>query len=158
MLGPRRWRGRPWPPRRPRRSKKPLSTLEIGRHLLVQLLDREGAPDDLTVDEEGRGGLDAELLRRPLPCLLDAVEHLLIRQALVEALLGEAGLLGDPQQRLQRLLGHPLLLLGKERLDQREKFVLAGATRQHGAGGGQRIEREFPENEADLAGVDVFLL
>ncbi len=35
---------------------------------------------------------------------------------------------------------------------------LSGAARQHEGGGGQRVEREFAEDEAHLAGVDVALL
>src|SRR5262249_15741417 len=138
--------------------KKSLSTLEIRGDLLVQFLDREGAAENLAIDEEGRRGVHIELRCRPRAGFLDAGEHLLIRQAFVEALLGEAGLLGDGEHRLQRLLHHPVLLLREEGLDQRKIFVLAGAARQHGGGGGQRVERKFPENEANLAGIDVFLL
>ena len=50
---------------------------------------------------------------------LDVVEHLLIRQAGVEGLLGEAELLGDRLQRFDRLLHHPIGLLGEQRLDHR---------------------------------------
>ena len=46
--------------------------------------------------------------------LLDAVEHLLIRQALVEGLLGEAELLGDVAQRRDRRFHHPFALLGEQ--------------------------------------------
>src|SRR5262245_30764160 len=138
--------------------KKPLSALEIGGDLLVQLVGGEGAAKHLAVDEEGGGGIDAEFLRRARLCLLEGVEHLLIREAFVERLLGEAGLLGDGKHGLERLLHHPILLLRKEGFDQREKFVVAGTARQHGGGGRERIERKFPEDEAHLAGVDVFLL
>src|SRR5438034_1313102 len=137
--------------------KKALSALEIGGDLLVQLLGGEGAAECLAIDEKRRRGIDVELLRRARALLLEIAEQLLIREALVEALLGESGLLGDGEHGLQRFLHHPVLLLREEGLDQREEFVLAGAARQHGGGGRERIEREFAENEAHLAGVDVLL-
>src|SRR5262249_8740374 len=112
--------------------KKALSTLEIGGDLLVQFLRGERAAKHLAIDEKGRRGIDVELLRRAVLRFLEAVEYLLIRQAFIEALLGEAGLLGNGEHRLQRLLHHPLLLLREQRVDQREVFVLAGAARQHG--------------------------
>ena len=90
--------------------------------------------------------------------LLDAVQHLLIRQAGVERLFGEAELFGDSLERLDRLFHHPFALLGEQRLDDRHEFVVAGASRQHEAGCGERIEWKFPEYEAHLAGVDVTLL
>ena len=69
-----------------------------------------------------------------------------------------SGLLGDRHELRDRLLDRPLGLLLKQRLDQRIEFVLVGAARQHRGAGGQRIEREFAEDEAHLAGVDVALL
>ena len=102
--------------------------------------------------------LTLNLLAARVRDFLDAIEHLLIRQAVVEALLGEAGLLGDRKHRLERLLHHPVLLL-RESVSISGKYLsLAGAARQHGGGGGERIERELAEDEADLAGIDVFLL
>src|SRR5436190_2238899 len=71
-------------------ERKRLSALEVGRHLLVELLGGERPAEDLAVDEKGRRGVHAELLRRARARFLDAVEHLLIRQALVEGLLREA--------------------------------------------------------------------
>src|SRR5262245_13152860 len=55
------------PPRSTNRKmvKKPLSALEIGGDLLVQLVGGQGAAEDLAVDEKGGGGIDVELLRRP---------------------------------------------------------------------------------------------
>src|SRR6516165_711545 len=138
--------------------KKALSALEIGGDLLVQFVGGEGAAEHLAVDEKGGGGIDVEFVRRARLGLLEGVEHLLIREAFVKRLLGEAGLLGDGKHGLERLLHHPILLLRKEGFDQREKFVVAGAARQHGGGGRERIEGKFPEDEAHLAGVDVFLL
>src|SRR6266566_8570855 len=138
--------------------KKALSALEIRSDLLVQLLGREGAAKCLSIDEKGRCGIDVELLRSARALFHDALLHLVIRKALIEGLLGEAGLLGDREHRLQRLLHHPILLLREEGVDQREIFVLAGAAREHRGGEGERIERKFPEDEAHLAGIDVFLL
>ena len=71
--------------------------------------------------------------------LLDAVQDLLILQALVEALLAEAGLPGDaPSAAAAASLHHPFSLLLEQGLDHREVFVRPGAARQHEAGGGQR--------------------
>src|SRR5262249_13310457 len=55
------------PPRTTNRKmvKNPLSALEIGGDLLVQLVGGQGAAEDLAVDEKGGGGIDVELLRRP---------------------------------------------------------------------------------------------
>src|SRR5262245_22321092 len=94
------------------------SALQIRLDQLVELLDRHGAALDLAVDEEGRGGVHAELLRPAVAHRVDAVEHLLVGEAGLETLLGEAVLLGDPEQRLERLLHHPVLLLGEQRVDQ----------------------------------------
>ena len=77
-------------------------------------------------------GLDVELLRRPRADRFDALEHLLILEALVEALLGKARLLGDRQQRLQRPLHHPVPLLGEQRFDHREIFRGIGGRRLGG--------------------------
>ena len=51
---------------------------------------------------------DLELVGGAVAHPFDAVEHLLIRQAGLEALLGEAGLLGDVEQRPERLFHRPL--------------------------------------------------
>src|SRR5271166_2935156 len=139
----------------PQKAKKPLSSLNIGCELLLDFLRGQGAAENLPIDEESRGRIDAEL-HCAGAAFLDSLEHLLIRETFVEALLGEARLSGNVQHRLQRLLHHPVLLLQEQRLDQREILILAGATRQHGTGGGKRVQRELAEDEADLAGIDVF--
>src|SRR5262245_59866513 len=138
--------------------KKALSALEIRGDLLVQLLGGEGAAKDLAIDEKGRCGIDVELLRGTRALSHKALLQLVIRKALIERLLREARLLGDREHRLQRFLHHPILLLCEERVDQRKIFVLAGAAREHRGGKSERIERKFPEDEAHLSGVDVFLL
>src|SRR6266700_6608638 len=178
LIGPRAPAGsrrpRPRSGRWPKRVKKPLSGLEIGLDRLLDVLDREGAWELLAIDEEGRGGIDAELLRCPRTHVLDAIEELLILQALVEALLAQPSLLGDGKERLQRPLHHPIPLLGKQRLDHRVVALrrrlrdlrigrsradgLGRAARQHEACGGKLVEWEFAEDEANLAGVDVALL
>src|SRR5262249_32691550 len=155
---------RPWPPlpavadRRSLLWEKPLSILEIGGDLLLHLGQGDSAAELLAVDEEGRGRLHIELLRGALPHLLDAVEHLLVLQALVEGLLADPGLLADGLEWRQWPLHHPVALLLEQRLDQREVALLAAAARQHGGRGRQLVEREFAEDEADLAGVDIFAL
>ena len=91
----------------------------------------------------------------------DLVEQRLVLQAIVDLLLAEAGLLADPGQRFRGVLHHPVALLPEQHVDDREIFrgiVLGDAARQHRAGGGLDVEREFAEDVADLAGVDVFRL
>src|SRR5262245_40791457 len=140
-------RGRRAPPAGPpglrRQAKKPLSALEIGLEFLLEALDRQGARHLLAVDENRRRRVDAELGGGPLARLFDVVEQLLIRQALLKSLLGEARLLGDLLERRQRLLDRPALLLAEQGLDHGEVFSVAGAARQHRAGGRERVEREL---------------
>src|SRR5262245_54520392 len=78
------------------RVKRITSGLDIRGDRLLELLDREDARR-LAVDEERGGRVDAEL-DRPLPHLLEAIDQLLVLQALVELLLAHAGLLGDGQE------------------------------------------------------------
>src|SRR5262249_15945215 len=118
----------------------------------------EGAAKYLAIDEKGRGGIDVELLRGARALFHDALLQLVIRKALIEGLLSKAGLLGDREHWLQRLLHHPVLLLREESVDQRKIFLLAGAAREHRSGESEWIKRKFPEDEAHLTGVDVFLL
>src|SRR6266700_5423670 len=149
----RRERG---PGARLRQAEKPLSRLEIGLEQLLRLLEIHLAAMDRSVDEKSRRRVHAELLRPALTHPIDAVEHLLIRQALVEALLGEAQLLGDGEQLRQRIASErPLLLRLEQRVDDVVIFV-ARAPRQHEARRRQRVERELAQDVADLAGVDVF--
>jgi hypothetical protein len=75
--------------RSPRQGKKPLSCLEMRLDQLVQVLDRRGAFLDLAVDEEEGGRAHPELLGAALTNFFDVFQQLLIRQALVEALLRE---------------------------------------------------------------------
>ena len=67
-----------------RRGKKPLSFLEIGVDLLGHRLDREIAYEFFSVDKKCRRGIDSQLFRGAVAHGLDVIEHLLIRQALVE--------------------------------------------------------------------------
>src|SRR5205807_8049334 len=113
------------------------------------------AAKNLAIDEKRRRGIDAEL-HCPGSRFLDARKHALIRQALVEALLGETRLSGDAQHRLQRFLHHPVLLLREQGLNHREILILAGATREHGPGRRQGVEWELAEDEANLPAIDVF--
>src|SRR6516165_1322309 len=123
-------------------SQKPLSFLEIRVDLFGHLIDREVAHKLLAIDEKSRRRIDPELLGGMVADLLDAVEELLIRQALVEVAFGNAELLGDILQGRQRFLDHPLRLFGEQRLDHRHVFVLAAAPCQHESGGCERIKGE----------------
>ena len=87
----------------------------------------------------------------------DLVEQRLVLQAVLDLLLAQAGLLADPRQRLRGVLHHPVVLLPEQEVDDGEIFrrvVLGDAARQHRAGRGLDVEREFAEHVADLAGVD----
>src|SRR5262249_59429636 len=64
-------------------GEKPLSILEIGGDFLLHLRQRDDAPEELAVDEEGRGRMHIEILRGGLPQLLDSLQHLLIFSQLV---------------------------------------------------------------------------
>src|SRR5208283_4941074 len=70
--------------------KKPLSLLEIGVDDFSQSIDRLIAGELLAVDKKGRRGIDPELLGGAVAHFLDAVEYMLIRQALVERLFGKS--------------------------------------------------------------------
>src|SRR5512135_1536695 len=85
-------------------GKKPLSSLEIGVDLLGHLVDRDIADQLLAIDEKSRRRIDAELLRGMVTDRLDAVEELLIRQAVIEFAFAHAELFGDFLQWRQRLL------------------------------------------------------
>ena len=62
-------------------------------------------------------------------------------------------------QRIEGLFGEgPVLLLLNSRSVIGIIFAVAVAARQHETGGGERIEREFAQDESHLAGVDVALL
>src|SRR6185295_11690726 len=92
-------------------AKKPLSALEIGVDRLGHVVDRKCAGMSRSIDEKCRRRLHLELLDGPLADAFDAVEHLLIREASIERLLGEARLLGDGEQRRDGLFDRPLPLL-----------------------------------------------
>src|SRR6202158_908048 len=142
-------------PGRPGKGKKPLFFLEIVIYFLGHGFDRQIADQPFAIDEKGRRGIDQKLVHGVVAHRLDVVEHLLIRQAAVEGFLGEAELLGDRLERLDRLLHGPVGLLGKQRFDNRLVFVLAGAARQHEARRGDGVERKFAHHVAHFAGVDV---
>src|SRR6516165_12258728 len=114
----------PVTPRAHGNAQKPLSALEIGGDLLVQLLRREPSADDLAVDEEGGRGIDSELRVCTLTGFLEGRKHLLIRETFLEALLGEARLFRDSEHRFQRLLHYPFLLLREKCFNQWEVLVL----------------------------------
>src|SRR5450759_1848512 len=148
-------------PRAARRAEKPLSALEIGVDHLGKVLDRDGAVDQRPIDEKCRGRLHFELVHGALTHAFHGIPGLLIRQAGVETLLGEAGLLGDRHQRRDRFFDRPLPLLAEQRVDHGIIFVLVvlgGAMREHERRARQIVEREIAQDVADLAGVDVALL
>src|SRR5208282_4693518 len=63
---------------------------------------------------------------------------------------------GEREQRLDRLVDErPAVLLGEQTVDHGVALVRAGATREHEAGGRQRIERKFAQDELRFARVDV---
>src|SRR6516165_7012085 len=136
-------------------SEKPLSALEIGGELLVQLLSGEPAADDLAVDEKSGRRIHSELCRRSIAACFNAGKYLLIRETFLKALLGKPCLLRDRQHRLQWLMHHPVPLLREQRFNQGEVLVLARTSGQHGTGCGELVERELAEDEANLAGIDV---
>src|SRR5689334_160478 len=94
-------------------AKKPLSALEIGVDHLGHVFDRQGAWIGRSIDEKSGRRLNFEFVHRPLTDTFDAVEHLLIRQAGVESLLGEADLFRDAKQWRYWLLDRPLPLLAE---------------------------------------------
>ena len=120
----------------------------------------DGPRQLLAVDEEGRRRVHAELLGAARAHGGDVIEELLVGQALVEALLGEARLLGHLEELGPRVAAHegPGLLRVEQRADQRENLVAARAARQHRGARRQVVERELAHDEAHLAGVDVLLL
>src|SRR5262249_40306620 len=123
-----------------RRERNPWSALEIRRHLLLELGEGGGSAPLLALDEERWCGLDVQLCRGALAPLFDAVENLLVLQALVELRLTEASLLADRHQGLQRPLHRPGALLLEQGLDHREIALLAAAARQHEGGGCELVE------------------
>src|SRR5438876_5801052 len=137
----------------------PESALQERLDLLVEFLERGFALDLLAVDKEGRRRINLEHLAGVFLVGGDLVQQRLVFQATVDRLRAEAGLLADPRQRVGGVLHHPVVLLPEQEVDDREissGIVLGDAARQHRAGGGLDIEREFAEHITYLAGVDIF--
>src|ERR1700751_1550082 len=86
------------------------STFEIRPDRIVYVPNRNISDKLLSVDEEGRSGIDLEFLCSAIADLLDAVEQFLICEAGTEAIFGKARLPGDRKERRQRLLYRPFLL------------------------------------------------
>src|SRR5262249_36428165 len=124
------------------------SALEEWSELLLQVADLHRAVEALAVDEERRRRVHAEFLGPDVANLLDLGLEIAVVEALLEALLREPRLLGDLRQRIERLRHHPAALLLEQGLDHRVVAVLRGAARQHEAGSGKPIEREFTHDEA----------
>src|SRR5690349_12919920 len=140
-------------------TEKSLSALEIGIDQLGHFVDRHVATMAFAIDEKRWCRVDLELVDGPLAHRFDTVEDLLIRQACLKALVGEApGLLGDRLEGLDRLPHRPRVLLLKQRLDHGEILVLAGTARQHEGASRDRIEGKLAEDESHLAGINVALL
>src|SRR6266481_9091332 len=70
----------------------------------VEIFDRHRARVLFAIDVERRRRLDLELLRTPIPHLLDLGEQRLVVDARIEALFGEACLPGDGAQGRKRFL------------------------------------------------------
>ncbi len=127
---------------------------------LLKFLEHRRAREALGVNEEGGCGIHAEHVRTALADGDDVVEQLLIGDALVVALLREAGLLHDVEERGARIGAHerPVVLLGEHGRDQRQRLALACTAGGHRGDGGQVVEREFAHHEPDLARLDVLFL
>ena len=65
---------------------------------LIKSFDRRSLLQPLPVDKEGRCGGDAKGIARTRALRGDLIQKFLVRQALIEAFLGEAGLLRDIEQ------------------------------------------------------------
>jgi hypothetical protein len=112
----------------------------------------------LAVDEEGRCGIDLKLVMGYLARLHDLAEQLLVGEALVELVLGDAGL---PRDLQELILGvdsgnSPVLLRREHGVDHGIIAVVAGAAGEHEGGGGEVVERELAQHVAGLARVDIF--
>ena len=89
----------------------------------------------------------------------DSVGEFLVLEALGRLGLGHAGRAHGGDQRLERLVDEgPLVLLGEQEFVGGEGLVVAEAAGEHEAGDIERVAGEFAEDEAHLAGVDIFLL
>src|SRR5262245_22660473 len=75
-------------------EKRAILALDVGRDRLLEILKSEHPRRWLAVDEKRRRRLHPEL-DRSLPHVLEAVDHGLVLEALVERLLAHAGLLSD---------------------------------------------------------------
>ena len=101
--------------------------------------------------------IDLERLEREALVGGQLVEQDLIPLAGLDLLFAHAVQLADQFQGVLGLRHQPVKLL-EQGLDDGEIFfgiILADAARQHRGCGGGNVEREFPEHEAHLAGVDV---
>ena len=88
----------------------------------------------------------------------DLAEQVLVGEALVELLLGDAGLPRDLQQLLLGVAPRsgPGLLRLEQGVDHGVIAVVAGAAGEHEGCGGEIVERELAQHVTDLAGVDIF--
>ena len=87
------------------------------------------------------------------------VQKLLVRQASFEGLLCKTRQTGDLKQGFASVGGcRPGPLLLEQDIDHRKELWFRRATRQHDGGCSARIERKLAQDEAHLAGVDVFFL
>src|SRR5262245_10094672 len=136
--------------------RRRLRSLKIWLHLPFEFFDRDIAHQALAVNEEGRGRFDVQDLGGAITHALDAVQHLLILEAAIEAFLSEAGLFGNVEKRSQGIRYHPVALRAEQQVDDGE-ILVAGTVSQHERASRQWVERKFPEDVADLAGIDVAL-
>src|SRR3954447_18958075 len=128
---------------------------------LVELLERGRALDHLAVDEEGGSRADLQHLMSVFEVVHDLLsDRWIVVDAGLYGLLGGSGLYADPVDGGKRS-AHQIVLRLEQRIDQREIFprVVAGDATRHG-GRSQRdiVEREFAEDVAHFAGVDIFRL
>src|SRR5260221_8363869 len=96
---------------------------------LIKSLHRWSLLQPLAIDKESRCGIDTKGVAGARALGRDLIQKFLIRQTLIKAFLGKAGLLRDIEQLRHRAsIGKgPVLLLRVKRLDQGECFVISSA-------------------------------
>src|SRR5579863_5677038 len=115
------------------------SALEKRLHRGLDITQRMVAAQHPPVDEESWRRVDAELFVGALAHRFNPFKEIaVVSEAGIEALLGKTFLLGDRQQRLDRVLHQPITLLAEQGFDERKISILAGAARQHESGRRQR--------------------
>src|SRR5689334_12061336 len=142
----------------PRRGSRPNRASARRPDQLAELIDRMLAAELLAVDEEGRRRLHPIGVCSLVADRHDSLGEVLVLQALVEAVLADAGELGDLGKLGAGVLAGPDFLLLEQHVDHREVFFRRGAAGQHEGGERQVVEGELAEDELHLAGVNELAL